>query len=934
MELNLTDKQRRYRSYSKENIFPLNVNHPNRNTHNAAINMSVMSEKVPRILTPHGLSFHPLKPQNIQNESKISLYSEIERLSVFNYELKVQSEGLMNQLSMQNHLIRKIPDLEASISNLRVELTNKDESLSRNNEMLHHKSQEIEAMHRDLVEMKNTELINRDLSLQIEHISNDNEKFTNTIRARNHDIEIMKYDVAKLQGAQFTISDLNRNIDMLSNELIGKMRELEEVSFLNQELQNFKIKYAEMQITYEQEKIAHEQGKIAHEHEKIDMKNQHQILKNIQIERELKEANRKFKEERGILEAKLKSTENKMINLGSEIDRIKEKLKERDAQVVGLEEQKRELENHLQNFEKVKVLLSSTTNEIESLRDQISHQEVRHINSLEEHKKMAGNSLENQKKDLEIHLKTIYEYELKDAQARWNQEKAHYEYEVKDAHAKWNQEKTHHEYELKDAQAKWNQEKADLETLLHRYTLDNENLNRTNQQNAVDMDMTRKEILLQEAISKAQLEEQKQKFENENTKEIQNILLDSQKQIEDQLSIYRQRSLDYESRIRTLLEENNHIDILNEDRLKEIEQLKNQISQLEENHENYIKELHKKHEDVKKLAVHKEAKDINDKHNIEIALLESNIFQLNQKLSTNENKFTYLENEIERLKSFLNSKQNELDEQKKKYQNLEINMAQDLDSLRQQFETYKKANIDISTLQIKFEAERTTYQTQIIQLKEKIAQLETRIASLHKENDKINALHTEKMIDIENLKKQYKELEENASQQNSESRAELDNLKKSAFDAKEITIRNSSEKAGYENQIRQLKTMNENGKQELEKLYELMNQRKKEYEGYIKQNEELRKQIEKLTKQINLVDSEFSSKSGKIDSMTKTIQDLEKEKYALQQQVEKQSSEVSKKNKDLSNKIEEIDSLKGKYESAIENYNKLSTQLMGKLMRD
>ena len=841
MTSNLTPKPRRYRSFSKESRFPLNVP-VDRNSHNVSANLSIMSEKVPKTFTPNGLSFHSLKSQNIQNESKISLYSEIERLSVLNYELKMQTDNLINQMSIHNHLIRKVPDLEEVILNLREELANKDDLLSRKDEIMHHRAQEFEAMHRDLLAIKNTELINRDLSLQIEHLTNDNQKITHILRNRNHDIEIMKHDIAKLQGAQFTISDLNRRIDTLSNELIEKVHELDECSLLNQELQNFKVKCVEMQIDYAQEKI--------------HLKELYEISK----ERELNDLNYKFNEEKSILELKLKSADNTGIVLDSENDRLREKLKESDVQVASLEEQKRNLERHFDDFEKLKALLSDATYEIESLRDQMSHQEIRHNINLEEHQKMSGNSFETKKKELETHLKTLYEYQLK------------------------------------DAQDKWNQEKADLENLLHRYTKENEDINTINQQKTAEIEMIRKEMSFQEVI--------------------------------------RQRSLDLENKIMVLLGENDSISNLNEERLKEIEELKIKISQIEQNHDLHINELSRKHEEVKKSTVHKEVKDMNDKHGTEISALESKIFQLKQTISTNENKFDYLEGEADRLKSLINFKQVELDDQKKFYQNLELNMAHDLDYLRQQFETYKKANIDIVSLQIKFEAERTTYQTQIIQLKEKIAQLESRIEILKNENERGNILYTERIIEIDNLKKKFKELEENTSHQNSDLRAELDYLKNNSFDAKEIAIRNSAEKAGYENQIRQLKTMSDNGKQELENLYDLMNQRKKEYEGYIKQNEELRKQVDKLTKQINFVDSEFSSKSFKYDGMNLTIQELERDKFVLQQQLEKKSSEVSKKNKELSNKIEEIDSLKNKYESAIENYNKLSPQLMGKLMRD
>ena len=52
---------------------------------------------------------------------------------------------------------------------------------------------------------------------------------------------------------------------------------------------------------------------------------------------------------------------------------------------------------------------------------------------------------------------------------------------------------------------------------------------------------------------------------------------------------------------------------------------------------------------------------------------------------------------------------------------------------------------------------------------------------------------------------------------------------------KQLAIKYSAEKAGDMSQIKQLKQMNDNYKSELEKLYELLNQRKIDYDDLVKQ---------------------------------------------------------------------------------------------------
>ena len=105
-------------------------------------------------------------------------------------------------------------------------------------------------------------------------------------------------------------------------------------------------------------------------------------------------------------------------------------------------------------------------------------------------------------------------------------------------------------------------------------------------------------------------------------------------------------------------------------------------------------------------------------------------------------------------------------------------------------------------------------------------------------------------------------------------------------DIKQLAIKYGADKAADQSQIKQLKQMNENYKAELEKLYELLNQRKVDFDALVKQvsilkdysscnqNEKLSAMYEKLADYVRNQGESTFDQSEKIAMLQKENAEL------------------------------------------------------------
>jgi chromosome segregation ATPase len=294
-------------------------------------------------------------------------------------------------------------------------------------------------------------------------------------------------------------------------------------------------------------------------------------------------------------------------------------------------------------------------------------------------------------------------------------------------------------------------------------------------------------------------------------------------------------------------------------------------------------------------------------------------------------KVDYLTNEIERLQDHLNNTLKELGDWRKRYSELEVLRAQELDELRQQFTTVKKTQVDAKEQAVKFTAERVAYETQIHQLQQRVIDSDRQLQLISSENERFVRLSTTQLNEVEGQKRRQHELKASQSLELQQLRAQIEVFKANATDVKQLAIKYSADKAADQSQIKQLKQVNENYKAEIEKLYELIEQRKADFETLNRQNQELVAQYERVSHQVFETGNQASTNIEKFESIKKEVEDLRVSRDEFRTQAERNSIELTRRNKELVDRLQELDILKMKYEEGLANYQALNTRLFDKL---
>jgi len=221
-----------------------------------------------------------------------------------------------------------------------------------------------------------------------------------------------------------------------------------------------------------------------------------------------------------------------------------------------------------------------------------------------------------------------------------------------------------------------------------------------------------------------------------------------------------------------------------------------------------------------------------------------------------------------------------------------------------------------------------------LQLQQKVVDLENQGEMLLSENERITTLSLERLKEVELWRKKHGQSDEDYTLQVTELRNQLEMFKSNNYDVKQLAIKYSAERSADQSQIKQLKQMNENYKSELEKLYDLMGQRKNDFDSLAQQNEELRRLYDKATRQARDQGTESQDTKERLEFLERNIVELEQSREQYRKQAERNSVELTRKNKDLVDKIQELDILKMKYEEALANYQALNSRLFEKLTSD
>eukprot|EP00331_Platyophrya_macrostoma_P009906 CAMPEP_0176423328 /NCGR_PEP_ID=MMETSP0127-20121128/10219_1 /TAXON_ID=938130 /ORGANISM="Platyophrya macrostoma, Strain WH" /LENGTH=294 /DNA_ID=CAMNT_0017804259 /DNA_START=19 /DNA_END=903 /DNA_ORIENTATION=- len=266
-----------------------------------------------------------------------------------------------------------------------------------------------------------------------------------------------------------------------------------------------------------------------------------------------------------------------------------------------------------------------------------------------------------------------------------------------------------------------------------------------------------------------------------------------------------------------------------------------------------------------------------------------------------------LHQEVQRLTSLTQSQASEIEDQRRKIQALENFRDEQLRDLQKQFESIKVFNVDSNNLQVRFNAEKASYESQISQLQYRVKELESQVALYIADLERVATSNNQRLNENDALIKKVQELED--FYKIGELQSQIEFYKANSFDIKQLAIRYGADKAADQSQIKQLKQMNENYKNELQKVYELMSQRKSDYDQLQQQFEKLRRELDDSSKK-NRATSGVGITKERYETVTKENDQLRAANAELRSQLEFKSSLLAR--------IKEVDNLRSQYEGLIQ----------------
>ena len=901
----------------------------NRSRSRDPINRGVLSDKVPISFTPQGITVHSIPSKTLEKEEKVGLYSELERLSMVNYELKKQNEALASELHENRAFAVRGPEMEATIHRLQQELLSKEAAI--NSHIEDQTQLRLDRLNLSRLEPAYNELLEHNQAL-IGEIGGLENHLKDLLQEK--DILEANYESAKL--LERTFDEVNRRNDLLKTELIDKGREIADIRNRLQELKSREIALCDEIDQYKDlsAQQVREREALLNQMDNLERLQEERIAQlrakaEGEKERDRTELTDKFtvdlmlKEEQ-LIQARrqIKDLEGRLQELNTEIDHLRERNLTKSAEIDTLKIQMKRLEE-----EKLDIKRQGEINTAGEVEKKLSQQKSQHdgvvlqlrkeISELELQKaqlKQRENEIEvlraqsyNNERLWEMRLQHTVENELKSASSRFE-----------------------HERKLLEVEISSNRERiASLEGQIEFFNGEVDRLNDIHAKKIVEITDLQRKLGNQEIQARLDLEDQRTQLELEKKQALDDISRELERIHSERLDEIRECQSALEDKVLKLIEENNKLSGQADDQQKEIEAHVLKIRVMEDVHKQQIDETEKRSALIHKVNADKELSSVSLKHKEERLDLEGKIAQQNFDIERLRNELQLQVEEINHMRQVLRDRDLEVQQEKRKYVELELQRTRDINEIREQFESYRRANVEANTLQIRAEAEKTSLNSQLAQYKEKNSELEKRLILFITENEKMREIYNEKANELEGMKLKYKDLEEIAYNERSDLENEIEVLKRSNLNNKEVTLRYSSEKVQYENQIKQLKTVNENGKQELEKLYELMNQRKKDHDHYVKQNEDLKKEVERLSRIIRESDHDTSFKRDKFEGMERTISDLERDKNLYKSQAERLNTQLQLTYEQLQDKMQELDVSKQKYDESVKT---LSTQIDKDLM--
>jgi chromosome segregation ATPase len=288
-------------------------------------------------------------------------------------------------------------------------------------------------------------------------------------------------------------------------------------------------------------------------------------------------------------------------------------------------------------------------------------------------------------------------------------------------------------------------------------------------------------------------------------------------------------------------------------------------------------------------------------------MYEDQIKKLRSKLIELENRLIVMGGENERLVK-------ELDINRQEFHRQEEEFTSQISHIRQVEQSAR----------LKLEAEQTAMDTQMLQMRQKLTDVENKYKILKDDNEKCALLVVEKSNEIEKLRSRNIDLDNGHFQEMEEMRLQLEAYKKNNLDSREMALRYGGEKMQLETQVRQQKQINDGLKNEMTKLSELIASQRRESDELVREMERMRRDLYNVSNENSQLLSDHSKKEERIQVLQKELDHMRMARDSYQQELERNGLELARRHQELTQKIAEIDRMRGIYEETMNKPREIS----------
>ncbi|CAK66941.1 unnamed protein product (macronuclear) [Paramecium tetraurelia] len=288
---------------------------------------------------------------------------------------------------------------------------------------------------------------------------------------------------------------------------------------------------------------------------------------------------------------------------------------------------------------------------------------------------------------------------------------------------------------------------------------------------------------------------------------------------------------------------------------------------------------------------------------------------INQSL---ESKIALLASELERVRGQLNVEQvkvQDFDGKQRTYLQEIEELYTQIDVYQQEISNLQKHGLELRDLEMKFQAERMSWETQKYQLNNQLQDNEQRLLLQIQETKRLNIVTEERLHEIESLRLQLRN--QNQFNDYDELKQEYTRLDQQLMEFEQINLKLKANTLTLEKQNQLLDSQLQGKIKEMEEAYSLMNKQRKQSEQVNKEAENNRKTLSIFQQQNSNLENQIQCLQEQLHKVYSENENLLSQMTYLQNCLIDRDLIVQNKNQELSEKIKEIDQMKIKYEQKI-----------------